>query len=585
MPGHGHPSPVTILIVDDDDRFRPSLAKLMAGAGYDCREADNGADARGLLDSGANIAAVLCDVQMPGGSGLELLAHLAADFPDVAVVMTHGIDDPETARLAFEIGADGYLIKPFTNNEILITVANAVRLRQVDSQRRGQMRGLEHTVNRLRTLTVALQRIDNVPADADNDEDTVDQLSVALSLRDDDPGQHIERMTRYSALLAESVGCKASAGQVRLATALHDVGNIGVPDTILAKPGPLSPDERRLMRRHARIGYQLLAGSTSELLHLAADIALGHHEWWNGSGYPRGIAGDDIAEVARIAAVADVFDALTSNRVYRPAVAVDHAIATMTDLRGLQFEPRLLDAFLELIDETAVIRDRFPERAEGESQIRVLVVDGHEIFVERLVRLLGAHPSVKVVGTANTVTMAEQAAIIHEPDVILMDFDLPDGDGIASAARITSRIPATKVVMLTDRTDHQAFVRAIGAGCAGFVTKTEPVETLVGAIRAASEDDELPPVIDLPKLLSGLDPTSRQLGLDLGRRELEVLRLVASGLSNKAIAERLYISVNTVRNHVKSILQKLDAHSRLEAVATAVREGLIERDVELAQGD
>jgi putative two-component system response regulator len=571
------------LIVDDDAAFRRSLARLLTGAGYDCREAASGAAARDWLESEAGIAAVLCDIQMPVVSGLELLAHLAADFPDVAVVMTTGYDDPGKARLAFEIGADGYLIKPFTTNEILITLANALRRRQLDSEREGHLRGPEHTIARLRTLTVVLQRIEHPPIGSDNEEDTIDRISRAISLPAEETGRHIERMSRYSALLAEAVGFgNGSADQVRLATALHDVGKIGVPDPILLKPGSLSRDEYTAMQRHAQIGYQLLAGSTSELLGVAAGVALGHHEWWDGGGYPRGLRGNDIPEVARIAAVTDVFDALTSHRVYRPGLAADEAIAVMTDLRGRQFEPRLLDAFLDLLDGVAVIGQAYPDREDEEFRIRVLVVDDHEIFVESVVRLLGSQPTVKVVGTAATVTLAEQAAVAQGPDVILMDFELPDGDGIAATQRIRTLMPAAKVVMLTGRTHHQAFVRAIGVGCAGFIAKTDSVEKLVGAIRAAHEGDALTPVTDLPELLGGLSPTSRGLGSALGPRELEILRLVAGGLPNKAIAERLYISLNTVRNHVQSILYKLDAHSRLEAVANAVREGLVERDNEAA---
>jgi len=585
MLGYGRRSKSRVLVVDDDNGLRASLARLLAGQGYDCREAADSATARQWLATEPDIAAVLCDIRLPGESGLELLAHVVADFPDVAVVMTTGIDDPDTARQAFEIGADGYLIKPFTRSEIVINVTNAIRSRQLDAQRRGHLRGLEHTVSRLQTLTGVLRGIEGPLPGPESDEDTIDRLSRAVSLREEETGRHIQRMSRYSRLLASAVGFDdAAAEQVRLAAALHDVGKIGVPDLILLKPGSLSPDERVTMQRHAQIGYQLLAGSTSDTLVLAADIALCHHEWWDGGGYPRGLRGDDIPEEARIVAVADAFDALTSDRVYRPKLGVYEAVATMTELRGRQFEPRLLDRFFGLLDEVANIRQSYPDLDGDEPRIRVLVVDDHEMFLESLVRLLGVRPDIRIVGTAGTVRQAVRSAAAYEPDVILMDFELPDGDGVVATERIKTRVPEAKVVMLTGRTDHQAFVRAIAAGCAGFVRKTDGIDSLVTAIHAAQEGDSLTPVTNLPRLLRGLTATNRGLGSDLGTREMEILQLVAGGLPNREIAQRLYISLNTVRNHVQSILHKLDAHSRLEAVATAAREGLIEHDAEAVGG-
>ena len=170
-------------------------------------------------------------------------------------------------------------------------------------------------------------------------------------------------MSRCSAVLAEVVGfTRLTADDVRLATALHDVGKIGVPDGVLLKPGTLSTEEHSTMQRHAQIGYRLLAGSQSELVGAAADIALSHHEWWDGGGYPRGLRGTEIPEEARIAAITDVFDALTSDRAYRPAVGFDEALGVMTELRGRQFEPRLLDAFLDSMDAIVSIRDAYPDR-------------------------------------------------------------------------------------------------------------------------------------------------------------------------------------------------------------------------------
>lgn len=580
MLGHGTPRPTKVLIVDDDATFRVTTSRILTGAGYDCRDASSGAEARERLNADADIGAMLCDIGMPDEPGLDLLDAVVADFPHVAVVMTTGLDDPPTATRAFEIGAYGYLIKPFTASEILIALAGAVRRSELEAARRSQVRGLEQSLARMRAVHGVVARIESGAAGRSDDDDaeTIDRLARAVSLRDEETGAHIQRMSRYSALLAERVGLGGlSADEVRLASALHDIGKIGVSDTILLKPGPLSADEHTAIRRHAEIGYRLLAAASSPLLRTAAGIARGHHEWWDGSGYPRGLLGDEIPPETRIAAVADVFDALTSHRVYRPALPVDSALEIMTELRGRQFEPRLLDAFVGSIDETQAIRAAYPDREDG-ARIRVLVVDDHEVFVQSLVRLLGSEPNIRVVGSAATAAEAVKAAAAYEPDVVLMDFELPDGDGARATEAIKTLMPEVHVVMLTGRTDQQVLMRAIGASCVGFVAKTDGVDKVIDAIQSAHSGEEPARIAELPRLLTQLRPTSRGLGSDLTPRELEVLRLMAAGQTNKVLAEQLHLSVNTIRNHVQEVLYKLGAHSKLEAVATAVREGIIERD-------
>jgi response regulator RpfG family c-di-GMP phosphodiesterase/DNA-binding CsgD family transcriptional regulator len=407
-----------------------------------------------------------------------------------------------------------------------------------------------------------------------DDNDATERLSRALSLDDDEARPHIERMSRISAVLAEAVGFEdCSTEEFRRAAALHDVGKVMVPEAILLKPGKLTPEEDRAMQRHTRIGYQLLAASTSPLMRVAASIALGHHEWWDGSGYPRGLRGEDIPLEARVVAVADVFDALTSRRVYRPAVPVEEAFAVMTQLRGRQFEPRLLDVFGGLLDETEAIRAAYPDRA-GEPRTRVLVVGNDEVFVQSLVQLLGAEPSIAIAGTAGTAAEAEKVAKACEPDIVLIDFESLDGEGAGLTEAIRALAPDAQVVVLTDQ---PLPVRAIGGG-AGFVAKSATVDILVEAIHGAHEGEPPSSVISTPRSAFRPRPSSSGLGSDLRPRELEVLRLMAAGEANKALAAELHLSLNTVRNHVQSILYKLDAHSKLEAVTTAVRAGLIELD-------
>jgi putative two-component system response regulator len=193
-------------------------------------------------------------------------------------------------------------------------------------------------------------------------EETVYRLSIAAELKDDETPRHIARMTRYCALLAQRAGAdEEQAELIRVASIMHDVGKIGVPDAILLKPGPLTPEERLTMQTHAEIGHRILSGSTSPFLEVAAAVALTHHEWFDGSGYPQGLSGPTIPREGRIAAVADVFDALTSDKVFRKAYPIGKAVEMMKEGRGTQFDPDLLDAFLDSLDEALGIREEFPE--------------------------------------------------------------------------------------------------------------------------------------------------------------------------------------------------------------------------------
>ncbi len=180
--------------------------------------------------------------------------------------------------------------------------------------------------------------------------ETVRRLSMAVEFRDEDTGAHIERIGRFSTLLADRAGLdRELCERLGYAAPLHDVGKVAIPDAILLKPGPLTAEERAIVETHAEEGHRLLRGSSSSILDMAATIALSHHEKWDGSGYPRGLAGEEIPVEGRIVAVADVFDALTSDRVYRTAYSVEQAVQLMREQRGLHFDPVLLDAFLEVL--------------------------------------------------------------------------------------------------------------------------------------------------------------------------------------------------------------------------------------------
>jgi putative two-component system response regulator len=190
-------------------------------------------------------------------------------------------------------------------------------------------------------------------------EETIQRLSIAAEFRDNETARHIQRMSEYCGLLARLMGEDAeTCEEIRVASQMHDVGKIGIPDHILLKPGALSSEERETMQKHCEIGYRILAGSKSELLMRAAYIAYTHHERVDGAGYPRGLSEEQIPVEGRIAAIADVFDALTSNRVYKKAFALGKAFETMREGRGTQFDADLLDLFLGSLDAVLEIKTR-----------------------------------------------------------------------------------------------------------------------------------------------------------------------------------------------------------------------------------
>jgi DNA-binding NarL/FixJ family response regulator len=208
--------------------------------------------------------------------------------------------------------------------------------------------------------------------------------------------------------------------------------------------------------------------------------------------------------------------------------------------------------------------------------IRVVIVDDHAMFTESLRLALEQQPDVAVVGSARSAREALPVVTASDPDVVLLDYRLPDGDGVALARLIKASAPRRQIVMLTGAENDGVLLAAVEAGCAGFVTKTSPMEELLSAIRAATAGEAVISPALLSRLLPRIHRGYRGVGADLTGRELEVLRLLAEGLSNPAIASRLTISVHTVRNHVANILAKLGVHSKLEALATAMREGILE---------
>lgn len=345
-----------ILIVDDEDATRRLLARVLEGQGYVCTLAADAHEARLRLEND-RFDLMLCDVNMPGESGLQLLKHVLREHPDTAAVMVTGLDDPQFANIALETGAYGYVIKPFESNEVLIDVANALRRRRLEIENRAHRDELEQMVlQRTAALRHALKGLEQAA------EETIKRLAIAAEFRDDETARHIQRMSMYCALLARLSGLDPDRCElIRIASPMHDIGKIGTPDHILLKPGKFTTEEFQVMTRHTDIGHRILLGSDAELLKLAATIAWTHHESFDGTGYPRGLVGEAIPLEGRIAAIADTFDALTSKRVYKPAYPVEQAVDLMQSHRGKQFDPALLDTFFGSMSQVTAIRNRYAD--------------------------------------------------------------------------------------------------------------------------------------------------------------------------------------------------------------------------------
>jgi putative two-component system response regulator len=253
--------------------------------------------------------------------------------------MLTGRDEPGLYERALELGSYGYVLKPFEPSELLIAVHGALHRRRLELEARAHTVELEEAVA-ARTAALAAAN-----------EETIRRLSRALDFRDPTTGVHVERVSAICEQLGRRLGLDdATCDLLRVASPLHDVGKIAIPDRILLKPGPLTPAERLVVERHPQIGHELLSGSDSALLEYAASISLTHHERFDGTGYPYRLRGDAIPLEGRITSVADVFEALTSDRPYRGALSVDRALGIVLGERGRAFDPDVLDAFLEIAD-------------------------------------------------------------------------------------------------------------------------------------------------------------------------------------------------------------------------------------------
>jgi cyclic di-GMP phosphodiesterase len=354
-----------ILVIDDEEPIRRLLGYLLQTHGYEAVIASDAREARQRMEE-QPFALILCDVNMPGESGMDLVRTIIREHPHTATIMVTGLDSSVLANAALEMGAFGYIIKPFESNEVLIDVANALRRRRLEMENRLQRENLEDVV---RTRTMALQQALEWLERSEKElrlsrEETIQRLAIAAEYRDSATAQHIQRMSHYCELLARRYGLtNERCDLIRTASPMHDIGKIGTPDHVLLKPGKFTQEEFNVIAQHAEIGYRILGGSDAEILKVAATIAWTHHERWDGSGYPRKLKGEAIPVEGRIAAIADAFDALTTQRVYKPAFELSLAVDLMSKHRGEHFDPELLDVFFASIDEIKRIHEQYADRS------------------------------------------------------------------------------------------------------------------------------------------------------------------------------------------------------------------------------
>jgi putative two-component system response regulator len=361
-----------IVIVDDLPANVRLLERILAGAGYmNVFSTTDPLRALELVED-LNPDLLLLDLHMPQLDGFGVLEEMGRRFPHSqtflpVLVLTADVA-VESRQRALLLGAKDFITKPFDKTEVILRVKNLLETRSLHLEISAHSELLEQQVQeRTNELWTAVTRLEFAERELKlSRAETIEKLSLAAEFRDDDTAKHIQRMSRYCELLAGAIGYDDDdREQLQVASVMHDVGKIGIPDRILLKPGPLSPDERRTMEMHAEIGYQILSGSDSELLGRAALIAWTHHERFDGNGYPRGIAGEEIPMDGRIAAIADVFDALTTDRVYRKAFDPAEAVRIMREGRATQFDARLLDCFFEMQDEALRIKKAYDEKGHG----------------------------------------------------------------------------------------------------------------------------------------------------------------------------------------------------------------------------
>lgn len=348
-----------ILAVDDELPNVKLLERMLSANGFNnVLSTQDPSQVLGLVQ-GNEVDLVLLDINMPKMDGYQVMEQLqseiSGDLPPILVLTAQHAQD--FRQRALDCGARDYVTKPFDAEELVSRVKNLLEVHQANKYMSQQNAMLDERVRqRTEELELAHKLLHNSRLQV------VRRLGRAAEYRDNETGLHIIRMSKMAALIAGQAGMSDEECDLLLnAAPMHDIGKIGIPDHILLKPGKFEPEEWEIMKTHAQIGADILSGDDSPLLNMASVIALTHHEKWDGSGYPNGLKGEKIPLVGRITALADVFDALTSERPYKKEWPVEEAVSWIKEQSGQHFEPALVEHFLAIIDSIMEIKDRYAE--------------------------------------------------------------------------------------------------------------------------------------------------------------------------------------------------------------------------------
>jgi len=335
----------TVLVVDDTPDNITILSNILTD--YTVKAATNGPKALDIAIA-ASPDIILLDIMMPGMDGYEVCSRLKNDLRtrDIPVIFVTAMDDVADEARGFELGAVDYITKPVSPPIVLARVKTQL---QLYDQNRALDQKVRHQTRELNESNLELIR----------------RLSIASEFRDNETGMHVVRISNYCRILAKAIGMDDSEADLLLQTSpMHDVGKIGIPDKILLKPGPLTDEEWAFMKKHTEFGAQIIGEHENRLLKTARVIALTHHERWDGAGYPNGLKGEEIPIEGRIVALADVFDALLSERPYKSAWPTDMAVAQIKQGSGGHFDPALVQAFLEHLDEILALAETHADEGQ-----------------------------------------------------------------------------------------------------------------------------------------------------------------------------------------------------------------------------
>lgn len=517
-----------VLIVDDDDFALSVVENIMMRLGYTAVTAQNGRDALEILRT-SEIRLVITDWDMPEMNGVDFCrAVRREDLPGyVYVIMLTGREGPQQRLQGLWAGADDFLNKPLDPDELLVCLKTAERILALE------------------TRDLALFA-----------------LAKLAESRDSETGAHVERVQSYSRLIARNLSDEVKTQHgvdedyVRLlyqTSPLHDLGKVGIPDSILLKPGKLSLEEFKIMQTHTVVGAQTLDAALSRFpnarfLQLAREIAATHHERFDGSGYPYGLAGEQIPLCGRIVAVADVYDALTSRRVYKSAMAHEEAKQIILRDRGSQFDPEVVNAFLRAEPQILAVSERLrdaerqktepvaipappPPSQSGPSPCTILVVDDDSLLLNKVVELLSATGE-SVISAADGHD-AMRLLVERRPRVVLSDWVMPRTDGVELCRQIRTHGAEHPIhfIMMTTHADKSRLLEAYEAGVDDFVVKPFDHEELLARVRAGIRAAKLHD--DLVRKASGSKAVNAELAILNSRLERLAITDELTGLFNR----------------------------------------------------